>query len=169
MSKPFSKASCRALLLAGLGFVLAPNLALAQTGDVQTGVFKTKDDQIWNDTDNFKIALSKPVTLNHAGTGCVLVRFSANALVEDLADPSPSPSIEFKVVINGMGMAPGTLFFQPSGDAYFDNFAGDWWRCGLAGSGTDYTVKIKYRRRPSQAPGDSAQLRERTLVVQYGQ
>jgi len=159
----------RFLMPVMFALLFAPLLAFAASGagSVQNGYFKSQSDIITNTTDDYKTALSAQVTLDSSGDGCILVRFTANLFVYDLGDPdSIAPAAEIKAVVSGQPMKPGTLLYTDTDDVLYSNFAGEWWRCGLAGNGTVHTVKIKYRRRLPQAPGDTVQIRERTMTVQ---
>lgn len=107
------------------------------------------------------------MTLDTSGNGCILVRFTANILVVDNGDTSqPAPAAQFKASVGGEQMKPGVLLFTDTGSVLYTTFAGEWWKCGLAGNGTSHNIKIKYRRRAPQSDDDTVQIRERTLVAE---
>lgn len=140
----------------------APLAPVVNIGKLQAAKFLADAAQVDNFSSVFWAnAFSTTVVLTGAATQCVELKYSGEAAVSSTAFPLP---VQFRALVDGIAANGGAPYFNAIDPDVFSLTGMTWWRCGL--NPGVHTVRIQFR--PFYA-GDSAFVRNRTLVIEFAQ
>ena len=136
-------------------------------GWLEKAKFYAESNSVTNDStttwvDAFNVTLTLKDT---APAQCLAIKYSGECAVNGSAG---TPHSAFRALVDstpaeGQG-ATGFVYVEASEYNYWTYCSFTWWKCGLAGSGTSHTVQVQFQPVNS---GDTALIRQRTLILEY--